>query len=278
VLEDGNYYEDMYPQDLARSATSPFIKTAFEEYTFNIDVSKLNSSVNIDEEVVTDNQKMLRMDELATSIDTFSFQLTENLKIYRNSQFDTWSPNSFTAIAKRQQTDTTVILQGSANFMKAFSNTSKLAIYENALNSIKRQTAAVNNRAEQMNIEGNRITKFEMEIHKKFVLGVACVLLFFIGAPLGAIIKKGGLGLPLVIAVVFFLTYHFIGIFAEKTASEGAMPAWLGAWLSTLIIFPIGVYITYKATNDQPLIEINSSITSFFERFKKRPQAPKTVR
>jgi lipopolysaccharide export system permease protein len=162
--------------------------------------------------------------------------------------------------------------------MKAFSNTSKLAIYENALNSIKRQTAAVNNRAEQMNIEGNRITKFEMEIHKKFVLGVACVLLFFIGAPLGAIIKKGGLGLPLVIAVVFFLTYHFIGIFAEKTASEGAMPAWLGAWLSTLIIFPIGVYITYKATNDQPLIEINSSITSFFERFKKRPQAPKTVR
>ncbi|MDP5101471.1 MAG: LptF/LptG family permease [Nonlabens sp.] len=277
VLEDGNYYEDLYPQDLARSASSPFVKSEFEEYVFNIDVSKLNSSVNIDEEVVTDNQKMLRMDELATSIDTFSVQLTENLKLYRNSQYNKWSPNAFTAMIKRQQLDTTAVLTSSEDFMKKLGNTSQLAIYENALNNISRQRAAVSNRVEQVKVEDNRIRKFEMEIHKKFVLGVACIILFFIGAPLGAIIKKGGMGLPLVIAVVFFLTYHFIGIFAEKSASEGAMPAWLGSWMSTLIIFPIGIYITYKATSDQPLIEINSSITSFFERFKKKPKLPKTV-
>lgn len=277
VLEDGNYYEDLYPRDLARSASSPFVKTEFKEYIFNIDVSKLNSAVNVDEEVVTDNQKMLRMDELATSIDTFALQLNENLKLYRDSQNAKWSPNVYTAIVARQITDSTVVLNSDKNFMAEFSNDSKLNVYENALNSLKRQTAAVSNRIEQVQIEKNRISKFEIEIHKKFVLGAACIILFFIGAPLGAIIKKGGMGLPLVIAVVFFLAYHFIGIFAEKAASEGAMPAWLGAWLSTLIIFPMGIYITYKATKDQPLVEFNSTISSFFNRFKKRPPAPKTV-
>lgn len=277
VLENGNYYEDMYPQDPARSATSPFIKTAFKEYTFNIDVSKLNSSVNVDDIAVTDNQKMLRMDELAKSIDTFSIQLNDNLYLYRNSQYDKWAPESYTQMAKRQLVDTTVILSKSASFMNKMDNFTQLTVYENAINSVLRQKAAVANRVLQMKAEHNRISSFEMEIHKKFVLGVACVILFFIGAPLGAIIKKGGIGLPLVIAVLFFLSYHFIGIFAEKAASEGAMPAWLGAWMSTLIIFPIGIYITYKATTDQPLLTTTGSLNRALNTLKNRLSRAKTA-
>lgn len=277
VLENGNYYEDMYPQDLARSANSPFIKTAFKQYTFNVDVSKLNNSVNIDEVAVTDNHKMLRIDELSTSIDTFSLQLNDNLSLYRNSQYDKWAPESYTQLAKRQLVDTTTTLNKYAGFLNKMDNFTQLSVYENAINSVLRQQAAVSNRVLQMKAEHNRLSSFEMEIHKKFVLGVACVILFFIGAPLGAIIKKGGIGLPLVIAVLFFLSYHFIGIFAEKAASEGAMRAWLGAWMSTLIIFPIGIYITYKATTDQPLITTSNSWNRVINTLKNRLSPAKTT-
>jgi lipopolysaccharide export system permease protein len=96
-----------------------------------------------------------------------------------------------------------------------------------------------------------------MAMHSKYALPFACIILFFVGAPLGAIIRKGGLGLPMVIAVIVFLTYHFIGLFAGNSAEGGSLSPFLGSWLSTIILFPLSIYLTYRATTDQGFVNLD---------------------
>ena len=92
-----------------------------------------------------------------------------------------------------------------------------------------------------------------IEWHRKFTLSVACVVLFLIGAPLGSIIRKGGLGLPLVFAVIFFVIFHLFNTFGEKLVKEGVMTPFGGMWLSTGVLIPFGVFLTYKAMRDSTL-------------------------
>jgi lipopolysaccharide export system permease protein len=92
-------------------------------------------------------------------------------------------------------------------------------------------------------------------------------VLFFIGAPLGAIIKKGGLGLPIVISTIIFIFYHILSISAEKTVKEGQGNPFWGMWLATLIFLPIGIFLTFKATTDSALFDIEA-YTKFFKRKK----------
>ena len=110
------------------------------------------------------------------------------------------------------------------------------------------------------------ITKHQVVWHQKFKLSIACLLFFFIGAPLGAIIRKGGLGLPVVVSVIFFVFYHIVSMTGEKAAKTGEWDVIIGVWLSTIIILPIGLFLTYKATTDAPLLD-SESWKKYFERF-----------
>ena len=91
------------------------------------------------------------------------------------------------------------------------------------------------------------------EWHKKFTLSAACLVLFFIGAPLGSIIRKGGIGTPLVFALIFFVLFHLMNTFGEKFAREGVLPPVLGMWLASMVLTPIGFFLTYKAMHDSQL-------------------------
>ncbi|MBD5329170.1 MAG: YjgP/YjgQ family permease [Bacteroides sp.] len=105
-------------------------------------------------------------------------------------------------------------------------------------------------RAQMMRDENRNIRRHEIELIKKFTLSVACLIFFFIGAPLGAIIRKGGLGTPLVISVLLFLVYYIIDNTGYKMARDGHINVWIGMWLSTAILLPLGIYVTIKAMND----------------------------
>jgi len=109
-----------------------------------------------------------------------------------------------------------------------------------------------------------------VEWHRKFTLSIACIVLFFIGAPLGAIIRKGGLGMPVVISVVFFIIFHILSITGEKLAKEDEIPVHQGMWLATAILFPIGVFLTYKATSDSSLFDANAYIDPVKKFFSKK--------
>ena len=97
------------------------------------------------------------------------------------------------------------------------------------------------------------IRRHEIELYRKFTLAFACLIFFFIGAPLGAIIRKGGLGAPVVISVVLFIIYYIIDNTGYKMAREALWPCWAGMWLSSFVLLPIGVFLTYKAATDSAL-------------------------
>ncbi len=97
------------------------------------------------------------------------------------------------------------------------------------------------------------IRKHEIELHRKFTLAFACLVFFFIGAPLGAIIRKGGLGAPVVISVILFIIYYIIDNTGYKMAREAIWPCWAGMWLSSFVLLPTGIFLTYKAATDSPL-------------------------
>ena len=95
-------------------------------------------------------------------------------------------------------------------------------------------------------------------------------MLFLIGAPLGAIIRKGGLGLPIVISIAFFLCYHIISITGEKMAKEGIISVERGMWQSSLVLLPIGIFMVYKATHDSALFDMDSYKSFFKKLFRKK--------
>jgi lipopolysaccharide export system permease protein len=98
------------------------------------------------------------------------------------------------------------------------------------------------------------IRRHSIEWHRKFALSFACLIFFFIGVPLGAIIRKGGFGMPVVISVLMFIFYYIIDNAGTKMAREGFWPAWRGMWLSSAILLPIGIFLTYKAVGDSVIM------------------------
>ncbi len=113
----------------------------------------------------------------------------------------------------------------------------------------------------------------DLERHRKFTLSFACIVLFLIGAPLGSIIRKGGVGLPLVISVLFFIVFHILNTSGEKMVKEGVLPSFAGMWLSTLILIPIGIFLTYKAMQDSQLFN-----AEFYYRFLSRFKLTRILR
>jgi len=128
----------------------------------------------------------------------------------------------------------------------------------------------------------SNITSYMTEWYKKYVYAVACILFFFIGASLGSIIRKGGIGVPLVITVAFFSSYFMLSIFAEKLAKGDAVPVWFGMWLSTFVLVPICAFLTYQASVDSALLsseEIHKKIQQLnFKKIftKKKNETPAT--
>ena len=113
------------------------------------------------------------------------------------------------------------------------------------------------------------INEHWIAVYEKLVISFSCLLMFFLGAPLGAIIRKGGLGLPLVFAVTIFIIFHFINTFGKKVAQENGITPFLGCWLSTMILLPLAILLTYRATNDIGLVNMDVILTPIQKFFKK---------
>ena len=103
----------------------------------------------------------------------------------------------------------------------------------------------------------NQLYRSKNEWHRKLTLPISILIFFLIGAPLGAIIRKGGLGMPIVISVAFFVVYYIISISGEKMSKEGTWSALLGMWISAIILTPLAIYLSHKANNDSALLDID---------------------
>lgn len=149
-----------------------------------------------------------------------------------------------------------------------FPKTERNAIFERALN----QARAIKNYADillsQLDFKQRDANSYLIEIYRKFTLSIACLVLFFIGAPLGSIIRKGGLGWPLAYSIVFFIIYHVTSIIGEKSAEKQVMSVFMGMWFSTLVLMPIGFFLTIKAANDSNLFNLDFYLKLFSRKSK----------
>lgn len=255
TLYDGVSYKDI--TDNSKDAqTHPLIRDTFKERIIRFDLSEFKMS-RTNEDLFKSNYQMLNISQLNEVVDT----LVKN---------NTKQKNAFTAQLKKNfyskttriltDIDSNKIVSNDTVFFNTLSKSQQLSVIEHATNATRSTKNYVESVAGDYISQEFSLVRYEVEWHRKFTLSIACIVLFFIGAPLGAIIRKGGLGMPVVVSVVFFIIFHVLSISGEKLAKEGEMPAYQGMWLATVVLLPIGIFLTFKATSDSTLFDIDAYI------------------
>jgi lipopolysaccharide export system permease protein len=222
----------------------------FKEYKKILDLSSFKMSRTADS-AFKDNYKMLSVRQLDRAIDSL-----ENTKdyYYRRSMADigpylafvryrdsTWQPVNNNSLKKV------------ASFDQLIPDSAANDVYDRVTSAITSIQPSINLMADDAATRDHDLRYHLIEWHRKFTLSIACVVLFLIGAPLGSIIRKGGLGTPLVFAVIFFVIFHLFNTFGEKFVKSGEMSPFSGMWLSTAVLIPVGIFLTYKAMHDSQL-------------------------
>lgn len=260
LLKNGNYYEDVQTKDIQKSKRLPFAKTYFDQYALNIDLTEINN-IDVDKENELNSHNMYQVQELVKVIDTLSNAYSSDISAFGDNMYFR------TGIVKfnDENVGDSITVKNPLGVLDIVEPLRKYEVITTALNNVKGIIQSVAAKKNEFKVKTKRINKHEIAFHEKFALAVACIILFFVGAPLGAIIRKGGMGLPMVIAIVLFLTYHFIGIFAKNSAEDGTMHPFIATWLSTAIMLPLSVWLTYRATTDQGVFDMET----FFQRIAR---------
>jgi lipopolysaccharide export system permease protein len=146
----------------------------------------------------------------------------------------------------------------------------QLMTVSNALGEVRNIQSSVQSNAQRNKDNSQSIRRSLVEYYKKYTLSVVCLVLFLIGAPLGAIIRRGGLGLPVVISVAFFLIYYIISTIGEKSVKDGSTSPILGMWIAIIILTPIGFFLSYKAATDSALFDADSYKRVINKIFKRK--------
>ncbi|TXI66373.1 MAG: YjgP/YjgQ family permease [Flavobacterium sp.] len=243
-LYDGFYYEDIHPKNYEERKRLPFAKSSFTKYVINIDLTKLNQA-EIDDGNIT-SEKMLTVPELKVTLDSLQRNYNKDAISY-SKNLVARNDNIF---KKHSTTNTSSAKKNNENLISLFTTEEQKQIIEIAKSNVISTEFGISANKSDLENKSKNINNHWLAIHEKFVIAYSCLLMFFIGAPLGAIIRKGGLGLPIVFAVLIFITFHFINTFGRKVAQQDEIPPFLGAWMASILMTPFAIILTYRATND----------------------------
>lgn len=290
VLKDGHYYEDLVPKSANERKRYPFAKSDFETYIINIEIPENTQDLEEERNVRTDKMKnisrlMKDIDSLKDNNLTVITAFSKNITT-RMGAFVPLSSKDTTLLANlsTKSKDTALLKDGAmkdtlnniGDLLNLYQVWQKNQIMNSASNSVTNILNSVAGKKEDLQRRYKIYNMHILSLHKKYALALSCIILFFVGAPLGAIIRKGGLGLPMVIAIVLFLTYYFIGVFAGNYAKEGNIHPILGAWLSTLIMLPLGIILTKRATADKGLMSFGYVFDKIRDVFRKKTKTATT--
>ena len=261
VLKDGNYYEDIIPKKFEERNKVPFAKSEFKIYVINIDLSKLNSA-NLDEELITNTNTMLTVGELKFTLDSLQKNYNEDLvSIVENISLRSSMTNS------NYTSGTNFTKLNTANILDGFPENDKEQMLRVASSNIDATNFTLESSRFELDDKQKNINLHLIAFYDKFVIAFACLLMFFIGAPLGAIIRKGGLGLPIVFAILIFIIFHFINTFGKKVAQQDELAPFLGCWMSCFVLTPLAIILTKRATDDKGFSISFDWITDIYNRF-----------
>jgi lipopolysaccharide export system permease protein len=245
-LKNGYRYQE---NGTVYDSANEYIRLGFTSFKKLFDLSALQKQTTNDS-VYKNNFKMLSAGQINRSLDSLR-KINDTLAARMNKAIDITLP--YTAIQDSSKKTAPVVPAKYNRFDSLIPDSAINQVNNAALNLANTIKYNIENSGGELENRKKEITYHEIEWHRKFSLSMACFVLFFIGAPLGSIIRKGGLGMPLVVAIIFFLMFHLLNMFGEKFVKEDIMPPYIGMWLAVWVLTPVGIFLTYKAMHDSQL-------------------------
>ena len=252
-LKDGWRYEEGTNRGVHDQTQT---RMHFAKWDKMFDLSSLNFT-RTNEDLFKNESQMMNVNQLSNEIDS--------IKKYKIKSYNSISGYiaPYVTINNKSKEGDQIIKKLNDNkpqthtydssFLQIVPDSSRTAVLQTTINNLRNFKSLMDVTALSKKIDSERYLKFDVEYHRKFTLSFACILLFLIGAPLGAIIRKGGLGMPLVIAVVFFMAFHILNITGEKLAKTSALLPWMGMWMSTFLLLPLACWLIISARNDSQI-------------------------
>lgn len=272
-LYDGYYYEEVNSKNPVQRMKQPFAKSSFSKQIMNIDLTILNPN-DMDEEKITNTNNMLNMSELRFTLDSLEANYVKESKSIADNITQRYNVTLAGSPSQKYTIPLDTIIKNKNSNPKNLldlipDKSDKVRVLDIANNNITSSDFFVTSGKGQLYDKTKNINGHWLALYDKFVIAFSCLLMFFIGAPLGAIIRKGGLGLPIVFAVLIFIIFHFINTFGRKLASENGIPPFLGSWMSSFVLSPLAVLLTYRATNDIGMINMDNILMPIQKVFSK---------
>jgi len=290
ILFSGSVYTEQHEKGRRRK-NYPFRRVHYGEQRMRISMAK-DEMKRTDESLFSNSYHMLNIKQLRYTKDSLSRVLAEKQKSFAErcitGNYLKSLPRRRNQIRKpklkdnikipsdvlRKKSDPTIVEKEpkEKEFLMADSLFQlmpierKVRALNRSIDYARRVSGSIQNEKHGFENKKETIRRYEIEWHKKFTLSLACLIFFFIGAPLGSIIRKGGLGTPVVISVLFFIIYYIISMIGERSAREGVMDPWQGMWMSSLLLLPIGALLTWKAVTDSEILNSDLYI-NFFRKF-----------
>jgi lipopolysaccharide export system permease protein len=266
-LNNGNSYKEVV-NNSSNSKTYPLIRDKFKERIIRFDLSEFKMT-RTKEELFKMNSQMLNISQLNKIIDSLNGKRILRKIAFNKQLKEIYYPKIFKLTANA---DTIKKEEVKTPALPKLSKIDRLNLIESATNTARSSKVYVESTMQDFEIDDYTKSKYKAEWHRKFTLSIACLVLFFIGAPLGAIIRKGGLGMPVVISIIFFIVFHILSITGEKLANEGEIDTAIGMWMATLILLPVGIFLTYKATVDSALFDLDVYLNPFKKIFVRKKE------
>jgi len=265
-LNDGIRYEESSGRNAGYNPRQQLTRMRFGQTEQKFDISSFKMS-RTDENSFRSNNAMLNLQGLTHKGDSLKKELDSIDRFARATISSYYKQNTANKGYSKLKVPA-VKLKGS--ILSTLPKDKKMTALQSALDQAGAVKQTVEGRVAEHEDRIRNLIRIRIEYQRKFTLAVSCLMLFFIGAPLGAIIRKGGLGLPVVMAIVFFLFYHIITTVAEKSANQGNINPVLGIWLAVIVLSPVGAFLTYKATVDSALFDITYYKNIVTKVFKKK--------
>jgi len=272
TLYDGKNYREEERRNTRRDNRSyPHNEDKFSKQILNIELKDFDFNRR-DESVFRNNYRMMRINQLKATEDsmqidyrkrvtTFIGQMNFNVSLRRNLMNFLVKHDSL----KREWENSPDTLVNLDQMFAGFDDWKKQEVMGNTVDVVRRNHQLINNSVRTIYERKKSINRHEMERHKKFTLSLAVLIFFFIGAPLGAIIRKGGLGMPVVVSIFLFIIYYILSMTGEKSAREDIWDMVIGMWFSSIIFIALGAWFTFKAVTDSAIMKSET----YFDLFKK---------
>jgi len=266
TLENGNYYEEhltnaMMPKVRARMPAS---KASFKTYTINIDISSFSDDNSMNDEIVKEHHGMLSIVQLDS--------ISKKNKIEYDAYIQTRANIFYNAVKANKlykYPDSILNSKFKPEILENFNLKNKSTVLNESIQLLNRTTERNKYQMKSFKDQRKILNLYDFEYSYRISFSLACLVLFFIGAPLGSIIRKGGFGLPMVMAITIFVIYFFISQLGKNLSEESAISALLGSWLSTLILLPFGILLTRRATKGMGIFNIDARFNKVKKIFNK---------